>query len=89
MNFTVLASFVRLTRTKHLWQTQKLDLFRSSAVCFPAEVYPGTPSACLFFGFFSDAPDVSGRDIRQIMSLLFFLSTWNTVLLPAEFRTDH
>lgn len=89
MNFTVLVSFVRLTRTKHLWQRQKLDLF-IPAVCFSGEVFPGTPSACLFFGiFFSDTPDVSGRDIQQIISLLFFLSTWNPVLLPVEFRTDH
>lgn len=87
MDSTLLISFVRLVRTKRPWQRQKLlDLSSFSAVGFSGKVYPGRVSACLCF---SDALDESGRDIQQIMSLLFLLSSWNTVLLPVEFRTDH
>lgn len=67
-------------------QTETLDLVCFSAVGFAGKVYPETVSAYLCF---SDALDESGRDIQQIMSLVFLLPSWNTVLLPAEFRTDH
>lgn len=72
-------------------KTGSLDLFSFSALRFPGEVYPETVGACLwYFLFFPfDVLDVSGRDIQQIMSLLFLLSSWNTVLLPVEFRSDH
>lgn len=67
-------------------RTEALDLSCFSTIDFVGKVYPETVSACLCF---SDALDKSGRDIQQIMSLLFLLSSWNTVLLPVEFRTDH
>lgn len=53
---------------------------------FAGDVYPEMVLVCLCC---SEALQESGRDIQQIMSLLFLLSSWNTVLLPVEFRTDH
>lgn len=90
MNFTVLVSFVRLMRTKHLWQKTETGFISFFCHLFLVKFIQERLQRVCFLGFFfSDAPDVSGRDIWQIMSLLFFLSTWNPVLLPEEFRTDH
>lgn len=48
---------------------------------FAKKIKPG------FYVFVCDGLDVSGRDINHVT--LFFLSTWNMVPFPVEFRTDH
>lgn len=52
VNFTVLVSFVRLMRTKHLWQRQKLGLFCFSAICFWWSLSRNAFSVFVFWVFF-------------------------------------
>lgn len=79
---TLLMSLVRLARTDRPWQRQQLLDFSGLVVSPAKPIQEELQPVCVFLLLWT-------RVTQQIMSLLLLLASWNTVLLPVEFRTDH